>query len=340
MFIHHSDIPETLRKHIDDVIMDMRKPTTPSAARLARISRRTRGMNEPQGKEMLARDLLFKTEIDDGEELIQVLPEVMLGHHWLPAAPDRWVERQYGALEQPRPDHAVGYITQQDALSMNPRSKAALERTEEDKITRHALTTQLHFPFLTCQWKSQKSGEGHYHASLQGARDGAAIVRSLHDFYRTAQHTPPIVDTAHFSLTTDTDSVKLWVHWVETKEDGGADYHMELISQAFLRPLTPRDTGMVDMRKMLRNILEYAVGARLDNIKAAIASLPLPPLRTRSPKRGPSKKSMSSSDTMSNSATPVGHPLYHEQASGYFTIERKSIMCKKNINQTLRTSYQ
>ncbi|KAF2800535.1 hypothetical protein K505DRAFT_228580 [Melanomma pulvis-pyrius CBS 109.77] len=309
MFIHRGDIPETLQKHIDEVVMDMQKPTTPSAARLARNSRRTRGMNELQGKEMLARDLFFKTEIDDGEELIQVLPEVMFDRHWLPAAPDKWVERQYGALEQLRPDHAVGYITQQDAHSMNPHSKAALERIEEGKITRHALTTQLHFPFLTCQWKSQKSGEGHYHASLQGARDGAAIVRSLHDFYRTAQHSPSIVDTAHFSLTTDTDIVKLWVHWLETNENGGADYHMELVNQAFLRPLTPRDTGMVDMRKMLRNILEYAVGARLHNIKAAIASLPLPPPRTRSPKRGLSRKSMTSSDTMPNAAKSVRHPL-------------------------------
>jgi hypothetical protein len=136
IFIHRCDIPETLQKHIDDVVMDMRKPTTPSAARLARNSRRTRGMNEPQGKELLARDLLFRTEVDDGEELIQVLPEVMFGRHWLPAAPDKWVERQYGALEQPRPDHAVGYITQQDAHSMDPRSRAALERTEEDKVMR------------------------------------------------------------------------------------------------------------------------------------------------------------------------------------------------------------
>lgn len=134
--MHRGDIPELLRKHIDEVVMDMRKETTPSAARLARNSRRARGMNESQGKEMLARDLLFKTEIDDGEELIQVLPEVTFARHWLPAAPDKWVERQYGALEQPRPDHAVGYITQQDAYSMDPRSKAALERTEEDKIMR------------------------------------------------------------------------------------------------------------------------------------------------------------------------------------------------------------
>jgi hypothetical protein len=84
---------------------------------------------------------------------------------------------------------------------------------------------------------------------------------------------------------------------------------MELINQALLRSLTPRDADMVDMRKMLCNILEYAVGTRLDNIKAAIASLPLPPLRTRSPKRGQSKKSTSSFDILSNPTVPVEHPL-------------------------------
>jgi hypothetical protein len=171
---------------------------------------------------------------------------------------------------------------------------------------RHALTTQLHFPFLTCQWKSQKSGEGHYHASLQGARDGAAIARNLYDLYQTAQHEPSIVDTTHFSLTTDTDTAKLWVHWLKAKEDGGTDHHMELISQAFLRPLTSKDTSMVDMRKMLRNILESAVSARLDSIRTAIASLPLPPPRMRSPKLRPAKKSF---DTQSDPAVSLEHPF-------------------------------
>jgi len=50
---------------------------------------------------------------------------------------------------------------------------------------------------------------------------------------------------------------------------------MELIGQAFLRLLTRKDTDIVDMCKMLRNILEYAVSTRLNNIKAAITSLSL-----------------------------------------------------------------
>jgi hypothetical protein len=66
---------------------------------------------------------------------------------------------------------------------------------------------------------------------------------------------------------------------------------------------------MVDMRKMLRNILEYAVTERLNNIKAAISSLPLPLPRMQSPKRRQSKRSTSSTDTMTSSAALLGHPL-------------------------------
>lgn len=61
--------------------MNMRKPTASLAARHSQNSGRTRSINELQGKEMLARDLLFKTETGDGKELIQVLPEVTFDHH-------------------------------------------------------------------------------------------------------------------------------------------------------------------------------------------------------------------------------------------------------------------
>jgi hypothetical protein len=66
-------------------------------------------------------------------------------------------------------------------------------------------------------------------------------MRSLHDFYQTAKNAPSIVETAHFSLTIDTDSAELWVHWLETKVDGGADHHTELIMQALLEAADTRD---------------------------------------------------------------------------------------------------
>ena len=70
IFIHRGDTPETLRKHIDEITMAIGELAAPSAARLAQNSTRARGMDEPQGKEMLARDLLFMTEIDGGDELV------------------------------------------------------------------------------------------------------------------------------------------------------------------------------------------------------------------------------------------------------------------------------
>jgi hypothetical protein len=47
-------------------------------------------------------------------------------------------ERQYDALEKLRPDYIA---TQQDAYSMDPRSKVALDWAEEDKIKRQAASS-------------------------------------------------------------------------------------------------------------------------------------------------------------------------------------------------------
>jgi hypothetical protein len=173
---------------------------------------------------------------------------------------------------------------------------------------RFAIMKEMHFPFLTCQWKCQEGGT-HNQATRQGARDGAAIVRSLDCFYQAAGLTACVVDKAHFSLTTDTRTVLLWVHWSDTNQGAAKpSYYMLQIAQAFLRPNTPRDTSMKDMRKMLRNILKYALSTRLHNIKAAITKLPPAPPSTRSPKRSPTKtltSSVKSNSGLSNSSLTV-----------------------------------
>lgn len=133
----------------------------------------------------------------------------------------------------------------------------------------------MHFPFLTCQWKSQRAFENQFHASLQGARDGAVIVRYLFEFYTAAKQPTSVIDTAHFSLTTDTKYVSLFVHWREDDTaTGKTKYHMKEIAQAFLSPVEAEDTAIVRMRKRLRNILDYALGERLTRIKKAIADMP------------------------------------------------------------------
>jgi hypothetical protein len=84
-----------------------------------------------------------------------------------------------------------------------------------------------------------------------------------------------IIDKAHFSLTCDTETAQLWVHWLEPSQSMPDEYgyYMHCIKKAFLRPDDKRDTSLMDMRKMLRNILWYAVTKRLARIKTTIKAL-------------------------------------------------------------------
>jgi hypothetical protein len=84
-----------------------------------------------------------------------------------------------------------------------------------------------------------------------------------------------VIDKAHFSLTCDTETAQLWVHWLEPSQSapGEHEYYMHCSKKAFLRPDDKRDTSLMDMRKMLRNILWYAVTKRLARIKTTIKAL-------------------------------------------------------------------
>jgi hypothetical protein len=62
----------------------------------------------------------------------------------------------------------------------------------------------------------------------------------------------------------------LWVHW----RDDDKSHHMRLVEQAFLRDFKdPENIAMVNFRSLLRNILDYSVGERLQNIKAVISQI-------------------------------------------------------------------
>lgn len=98
---------------------------------------------------------------------------------------------------------------------------------------------------------------------LQGTRDGTCIANYLHEFYTDVGRIPSVVDTCHFSATCDMETIKLWVHWRE-EEDGQVDHYMKCIKRAFLE-ITIDDESMnlfIATRKMLRNILDYAMNER------------------------------------------------------------------------------
>lgn len=171
-----------------------------------------------------------------------------------------------------------------------------------DTWDRKALTSSLHFPFLTCQWKGYTGSEGQYHASLQGGRDGACVVNYLHHFFTEAGQTPSVVDTCHFSVTSDIQTFRLWVHWrKDCGGDRGTIHHMKCIKSAFSELPEEDEDAMkllVDFRKMLRNIASYATSTRLERIKQAIGDLRVrmeAEQASRAPSRSSSRRSKKSS---------------------------------------------
>ena len=114
-------------------------------------------------------------------------------------------------------------------------------------------------PFITCQWKSAKSGQSHWHAMRQGARDGAAIVNNKCQMFEYAKIDYTEVDTCHFSATCDSEYMALYVHWRGMK-NGKKRFYMRRIGRAFFASDEDSETAnpdMVIMRQRLHNLLDY-----------------------------------------------------------------------------------
>jgi hypothetical protein len=265
-------LPPILEKHIREVIKRKRSFSSPNAKKIKFIQPIAANENELSGMEKLATYLLFAGEAEGGDAHVHRVQEASLSSDYLPPPPNQFVKDMYTTLTKPRPDLAVGYITVQQADQVGIGSPFDIK--EEEALLKDALMANLHFPFLTCQWKAAKSGQGHWHAARQGARDGATIMRYLACFYRKARITPSVVDTCHWSLTCDMSTVLLYVHWLETNTDGETVYHMKCVQQEFLNDLEDTENSSVALfRQRLHNIKDYALGERLDNIKAAIPKI-------------------------------------------------------------------
>jgi hypothetical protein len=77
-------------------------------------------------------------------------------------------------LSRPWADTIIGYISNNQALSIESPLATAFSVDEEEASANFTLNLVLTFPFLSPQWKPA-SGEPHVIAHVQ--RDGATLVR-------------------------------------------------------------------------------------------------------------------------------------------------------------------
>jgi hypothetical protein len=225
---------------------------------------------EAQGTHMLADELFWAAAYQrNGEPLVEKAESKAWSRFYHPnPATDI---RPAGELEQARPDITFGYIYQDMAKEL----EAPFDEADEALFRQYAVCDGLCFPYFTVEMKSASAGGTIPEAIVQGARSGAIALKAMEFYFTTAygldRQSEYKQELCHFSATSDLQTAHIYVHWLEA---GGAHhdtsapmprYRMERIKQIFL----DEQYAVEDYRRMLRHILDFARGPRLDSIKAA-----------------------------------------------------------------------
>jgi len=130
------------------------------------------------------------------------------------------------------------------------------------------------YPFLITQWTSQAAGGNQFQAANQAASGGAALLGNMQKLLAATADTCSLTeeDRTHlntvFSVTTDSESVHIYVHWSEPIP-GTSDrsYEMSIVKRVMLDcpDMFPA------MQRMVNNIIDWGLLERRAAIKKVIA---------------------------------------------------------------------
>jgi len=112
-------MPNELQRHIDEVVMAPREPSSPAAKLLYEYQPMTENEYEQNGIRILESILLFTSEKFGGERDIWSAGETPLSSAYLPDACSREAKARWGKLSQCIPDSVIGYIHEQKGSKNN-----------------------------------------------------------------------------------------------------------------------------------------------------------------------------------------------------------------------------
>lgn len=163
----------------------------------------------------------------------------------------------------PSPDIAYGYTLE----GFNSNQRFALGCTirgvDLDRLSMPA--KDLFWPFLVVEFKALPTGGNIYWATNQCAGGGAVSVKATQTLFALASQfcegfSDPMEAVA-YSAAIDGELAIMYMHWFD---DG--QYYMERINIYLLS----RPAELIQFRKQVRNILDWAFSTRLDMIKSAL----------------------------------------------------------------------
>lgn len=106
-------LPPELQAHMDNNIKKPLDHASPVAQKIASNQRKASLMAEQDGIDLL-KDLLF-IKADNEESLIDIKTIMNLNREFVPLPSEPLTSKTYRFIEQPQPDHAIGYLTSRNA---------------------------------------------------------------------------------------------------------------------------------------------------------------------------------------------------------------------------------
>ena len=256
-------MPRELVDHIKQIIERERPGDSPSAKRLHDIEPFATTSSESAALELIIAHLMFPDRRRDSEAPANIC-----------LVNETYFDRQYVKhpaggrnLRQARPDRVNAYLPSWLAQGL---VDVPFTLEEEAILDDGNLHPDVYSPWLTGQFKN--ADHGHTVAMKQGARDATAVQNWYLQFFSRAEMIPTVVDTVHWSITCNFETVKLFCHWYSSENK----YHMTEHSRVSLRGphrKLERNEDMARMRKYLRNLLEWAQNERLNRIREVIAAI-------------------------------------------------------------------
>ena len=116
-----------------------------------------------------------------------------------------------------RPDEYFGYT----AEALFPKESIrdnVLQHPHLVRLIRPA-TSEIYCPFPTVEYKSQSRGGTFWHVANHNAISATAFVNGVQQLYSTLGKNSPL-DSTVFSLTIDSTSASLYLHWYEASGEG------------------------------------------------------------------------------------------------------------------------
>ncbi|KAF2650296.1 hypothetical protein K491DRAFT_720895 [Lophiostoma macrostomum CBS 122681] len=256
--------PKDLGEHIETVlekaIVGIRSP---KAKQVVQLWSSATLQNKAGGMAKLKPKLLYEEHPNTVNK-----EKLNLSKTWLPQPPMAELAEEY-TLAQAQANTITGYVTRLEALA---DGKVPLFTAEEEMWMHKSAIHEgrgLHFPFFSSHWKAATGGESLQEAIAQAARDGTTIVNHLYDFYETVRgRKPTAVEAHHLSITSNCDSVLIWINW---REDDPTLSPHPMHYMRVLRSAHATDEGrLLDIRKVLKNHEAFALDRRIKTIKAAL----------------------------------------------------------------------